>query len=141
MGQYDAAVSAADAYLAAPGSKAADEAAYLKAIALYNAEKFDAAVQAADAVLKAYPKSVWVRKALYLKGTALARQRKFEAAEAIYEAEAHRLLSAARKQEIAGIIVKFADQLATEPDPKDIGATPPNFAKAYEIYPQQPRSR
>jgi len=130
---YAAAVTAADAYLAAPG-KAADEAAYLKAVALFHGEKFDAAVEAADVVLKAHANSPWVRKALFLKGNALSRLRKFEAAEAIYEAEAHRLLSGARKKEIAGIIVKYADQLATEPDPKDIGAPPANFAKAYSLY-------
>jgi uncharacterized protein YfaS (alpha-2-macroglobulin family)/tetratricopeptide (TPR) repeat protein len=131
--QYDAAVAAADAYIAATG-KLADEAAYLKAVALFHAGKFDAAADAAEVVLKQYAASPWSRKAMFLKGSALARARKFEQAEKVYEAEANRLLSGARKKEIAGIIVKYADQLATEPDRKDIAAPPANYAKAYSLY-------
>ena len=131
--QYDEAVAAADAYLKAPG-KGADEAAYLKAVALFHAGKHDAAAEAADVVIKQHAASPWVRKATFLKGSALSRARKFEAAEAIYEAEANRLLSGARKKEIAGIIVKYADHLATEPDPKDVGAVPANYPKAYTLY-------
>ena len=131
--QFDAAAAAADGYMKTPG-KFADEAAYLKAVALLHAGKFDEAALAADVVLKQHAASIWFRKATFLKASALSKARKFEAAEAIYETEANRLLSGARKKEIAGIIVKFADQLSIEPARNDIGALPANHGKAYSLY-------
>ncbi len=130
---YAAAVTAADDYVKA-GGKLADEAAYLKATALFNAARFGECVEAADVVLKQHVKSPWFRKALFLKGSSLARQRRFDLAEAIYEEEAQRILSGGRKKEVAGVIVQFADELAKDVDPKDVGATPPNYAKAYNLY-------
>ena len=62
------------------------------------------------------------------------QQRKFRQAEVIYEQEAHRLLSAARKHEIARVLVDFADALATVPAANDLSAPPPNYQKAYNLY-------
>ncbi|MEX2213974.1 MAG: tetratricopeptide repeat protein [Phycisphaeraceae bacterium] len=131
--QYDEAVKAADAYLKGTG-KAMDEAIYLKATAHLSAGRFAEAVTATDALLSKHPKSTWYAKALFMKGTALARQRKFKEAEAIFEAEAIALLAPQRKREIAGVIVKFADALAVEPDAKDLSAPKPDYGKAYNLY-------
>jgi len=128
--QYDRAVG----LLGKVAGADAAEAAYLKALALYYAKKDPAAVRAADIVITKHAKSPWHRKARFLKARALVRQRKFAPAEAIYADEANRLLSEARKQEIASVIIRFADALAKTPDPDDVGAAPPNFTKAYKLY-------
>jgi len=115
------------------GAEAA-EATYLRALSLYYAKKDDQAVKAADVVIAKHAKSPWFRKARFLKAAALVRQRKFAPAEVIYAAEANRLLSEARKQETADVIIQFADALATKPKADDIGAPPANYAKAYKLY-------
>ena len=120
--------------LAKIGGPEAAEAAYLRALALYYARKDDQAVAAADVVITKHAKSPWFRKARFLKAAALVRRRKFAPAEAIYADEANRLLSEARKQETAGVIIKFADALAAKPKADDVGAPPPNYAKAYKLY-------
>jgi len=121
--------------LAEAGREAkADEAMYLKALSLHYAGKHAAAIKAADALIARRPASPWKPKARFLKAKAMIELRDFKGAEAIYEAEANRLLSEARKQEVAGVIIKFADALATKPDPDDVGAPPPNYTKAYNLY-------
>ena len=128
--QYDRAARLLDKVA---GDDAA-EAAYLKALALYYAKKDPAAVKAADVVIRKYAASAWHRKARFLKARALIRQRKFAPAEAIYAAEANRLLSEARKRQIASVIIRFADALGTRPKADDVGAAAPNYAKAYKLY-------
>ncbi len=118
---------------AARGAKG-DEAMYLKALALHYAGRHKEAVTAADAMIAKHPTSPWMRKGRFLKAKAMIELRDFNGAEAIYEGEANRLLSEARKQEVAGVIIKFADALAAKPDPNDVGAPPPNYSKAYNLY-------
>ena len=131
--QFERAVAALDQALTGK-LEHLDEALYLRALALYYAGKHAASVKAADAVIVEHKTSPWFRKARFLKAVALTRQRKFKAAEAIYEAEANRLLSEPRKQKIAGVIIKFADALATKPGPNDLAAPPPNYHKAHQLY-------
>jgi len=132
-GQYDAALKTLDEYLATK-PKDADEAHHLKAVAFFHHGKYAEAAVAADNVIKEFEDSSWVRKAKYLKAQALLKQKKFQQAEAIYEKEANRLLSEARKRDIAGVYTKFADALATKPHPDDVGAPPPNYGRAYNLY-------
>lgn len=134
-GQYDEAISAADAALKAK-VKAADEALYLKALAQFQKRDFDGAVATADQLLKDHPQSAWRYKAAFLKARSLVSQRQWEPAEKIYEAEAHRLLSNDRKKDIAGVLIRFADDLATEPGRNDVGAPPADYGKAYRLYHQ-----
>ena len=119
--QYDTAAELADVVVAA-NPKDADEARYLKALALYYGDKPAVALTAVDELVAKHPNSPWLRKARFLKAMAYTKQRDFKPAEAIYDAEAHRLLSDARKQEIAGVLIGFADALAKEPDPNDPAA-------------------
>ena len=130
---FDDAVELLTEAIAAGGEKA-DEATYLKALALHYAGKHDEAIRTADAVLRKYKGSPWLRKATFLKALSLVEKRQFKAAEAIYEAEANRLLSEKRKLRIAGVIIRFADALAAKPDPDDVGAPPPNYPKACNLY-------
>lgn len=130
---YDAAVKAADKYLA-DKPKQGDAALYLKATAQYHAKQYDACATTAGIVMAKHQKSKWFHKAVFLKGDALSMQRKFKEAEALFEVEAHRLLASERKKEIANIVVRYADALAKKPDENDPGAPKPNYTKAYQIY-------
>lgn len=131
--QYAEAASMADAYIKGNG-KQQDQALYLKALAEHYAKSHEASIKSADQVIKEHPKSAWYFKALYLKAQNFAALKRFQEAETIYSGEAFRLLGDARKQEIAGLIVQFADALAKPADPKDVGAPPPNYQKAYNLY-------
>ena len=130
---YTPAVALADKLIAAKDAEA-DEALYLKALALFNAKKYPEAASAADQLAESFPKSVWRYKATFLKAQALVEQKKFQDAAAIYQAEATRLLAAGRKQELVGVIAAFADKLATPADPKVPDAPQPDFNKAYNLY-------
>ena len=64
----------------------ADEAGYLKALALYYDKKYDDAIDACEGGITRGEKNVWLRKTLFLKAQSLTRLRKFKEAEAIYSA-------------------------------------------------------
>lgn len=131
--RYEPAIALADKLIAAKDARA-DEAQYLKALALFNAKQFAEAAIVVDQHAAAFPESDWRFKATFLKAQALVEQRQFQPAAAIYQREAARLLAAGRKQELIGVIVAFADKLATRPDPKVPDAPQPDFQKAYQLY-------
>ncbi len=112
----------------------ADQLRYLKARALYLDGDLETCLDTLAEFAERHPNSEWQRKARFLQARVYADQKEFEQAEDIYDAEAHRLLSAARKEEVTRVIVAFADDLATEPDEDELDATPPNYVKAYNLY-------
>ena len=112
----------------------ADEAQYLKALVLHYQGQHEPAIAAADVVLTQYKDSVWRQKALFLKAQAMVQQKNYRGAEEIYAAEAQRLLGAARKHEVAGVLVKFADAMATKADPHDVGACRRTTREAGNLY-------
>ncbi|MGH7201510.1 MAG: tetratricopeptide repeat protein, partial [Planctomycetaceae bacterium] len=57
-----------------------------------------------------FPESAWVARARFGRADVLARQRNYRAAGEIYQAEARRLLSDGRRDELAGIYLEFADR-------------------------------
>ena len=130
---YDQAIAMADKIIAAKDPKA-DEAHYLKALALFQAKKYPDAATAADQLSVSFPKSAWRFKATFLKAQSLIEQKKFQEAAALYKSEANRLLAAERKQELVGVIVAFADKLSAKPDPNVPDAPKPDFQKAYNLY-------
>ena len=127
------AVELADQVVAAKDA-AADQAIYLKADALMLAKKFPEAIAAADKLMADFPQSPWVHKAVFLKAQALVEQKKFADAGDIYAVEAARILSAERKQALAGEILGFAEKLEAKPDPNAPDAPKQDFAKAYSLY-------
>jgi hypothetical protein len=122
-GLWEQAVTLAEASLARPG-EGADETLYLQALALHHLGRDEASIAAARRLVSGHPASPWLRKARFLESRGLVRLGRFEQAEAIYEEEAHRLLSADRKRQIASVLIEFARELSTEPDPSDPGALP-----------------
>lgn len=130
---WDQALPLLEAHLQTKAADA-DEALYLKALVLHYREQHDEAIAAARAVLAQFKDSVWRQKALFLTAQAMVQQKNYRGAEELYEAEALRLLGAARKHDVAGVLVKFADAMATKGDPHDVGALPPNYPRAGNLY-------
>ena len=130
---YGPAMVMADKIIAAKDPNA-DEAHYLKALALFHAKKFSEAATAADQLPVSFPQSAWRFKATFLKAQSLIEQKQFQPAAALYQSEATRLLAADRKQELVGVIVTFADKLATTPNLHVPDAPKPDFQKAYNLY-------
>ena len=128
---YDPAIALADKLIAAKDPKA-DEAHYLKALALFHAKKFAEAATVADQLAEAFPQSAWRFKATFLKAQALVEQKQFQQAAAIYQSEAARLLAAERKQELVGVIVAFADKLTAKPDPNVPDAPEAGFPESLQ---------
>jgi len=133
---YSTAITAADALPAATEEFAKADAAYLKAVALFLSKKYQETESACAAHVKSFPDSVWNKKVRFLQARALIEQKKHKEAEAIFSAEAERLLSTDRKHRIAMILIKFADDLSAEPDPADLNALPADHARAYSLYNQ-----
>lgn len=113
------------------------ESHYLNALALFHQGKLSAARAQAERLVTAKPNSRWVHKARFLAAECLIRQRGFPKAVQILRAQAKRLLSAQRKREVCGVILRFADALARVPDPNDpneLDKPRPDYRKAYTLY-------
>jgi alpha-2-macroglobulin len=131
--EYKVAVVALDKVIAAKKERV-DEAVYLKALAQYYDKQYDACITTCDKLAADHKDSSWRYKGRFLKAGAFVQKRDYKSAETIYAAESKRLLSAVRKQDVAGVIIHFADALATKRDKDDLKAPPPNFQKAYSLY-------
>lgn len=107
-----------------------DYLAYLKGWALCLGKQYGPAVAALEQVDKQYPKSPWARRARFAKAVAMARKGDFQNAELVYRSEAGVLLSADRKQELAGIYLSYADGYFRPPKPDE----KPNHQLALEFY-------
>ena len=145
--QFEAAIKQIDGALDTAGNQR-DFLLYLKGLALFYNNQFTDAIQVCDQLLRAHPDSAWGGKTTFLKAQSHFKNRAFEQAEAIYSAEVDRLLSAARKSEIAQVYIELAEALAPMP-PKspnsegddsqkdgnvDLDVPPPNYEKAYQLY-------
>jgi tetratricopeptide (TPR) repeat protein len=116
----------------AAGEKDADQEwlAYLKARALYLAGSYEDSVSSFKTAEQKFPDSRWQRRYRFGRALALARKGDFQAAEQIYRPEAEHLLSADRKQELAGIYLEFADNYFKPADEQK----QPDYNKALEFY-------
>ena len=116
------------------GIPADDRAAYLRATALFLDGNYAASEEVTTALIEGRPDSKWIAKARYLLARALIEQQKHQAAERIYATEAARIFSTTRKQGLAERLITFADKLSRDPDPDELGALPPDHAKALGLY-------
>ncbi len=104
------AVELLDKLLAEPKPANPDYLTYMKARALAEQEKFAEATALYDAIEKNFPQSPWLARSRFGRGAILAKQRNYQGAAAIYRAEAERLLSTGRTDELTGIYLEFADK-------------------------------
>jgi len=107
---------------------------YLKALSLYYDKNYTDSIKSCDEIITEFDKSPWYRKAIFLKADCFIQSKNFTEAEKIYNQEVQRLLSSARKEEIAGVYFRFAEALSYVPTKTELNVPPPNYAKAYEMY-------
>ncbi|MDB5385050.1 MAG: hypothetical protein JWM11_696 [Planctomycetaceae bacterium] len=110
---------------------------YLKGRALTELDAHDPAIATFLKLEKEYPKSPWYARSRFGQAAVLAKKRDYQAAGVIYKAEAERLLSAGRRDELTAIYLEFADRYfdgcpAVGPKPK----CEPDFAQAINYYQQ-----
>jgi tetratricopeptide (TPR) repeat protein len=110
---------------------------YLKGRALTELDAHDPAIATFLKLEKDYPKSPWYARSRFGQAAVLAKKRDYQAAGAIYKAEAERLLSAGRRDELTAIYLEFADHYydgspAVGPKPK----FDPDYAQAIKYYQQ-----
>ncbi|MBI5432692.1 MAG: outer membrane protein assembly factor BamD [Planctomycetes bacterium] len=107
---------------------------YLRGTVLARAKQNDAAFAAFDAVERASPPSEWRHKARFARADLLRELGRAKDAEAIYEAEARRLLSESRQEELAKIYLDAADALSTPPAKPTPNAPPLDWNRAAVLY-------
>jgi hypothetical protein len=131
--QFSEAVKLVDSMLSGVKSDR-DYLIYLKALSLYYDKKYADATKSCDEIIVEHDKSPWYKKAIFLKAECFIQSKNFAEAEKIYNQEVQRLLSSARKEEIAGVYFRFAEALSYKPGKNELNIQPPNYGKAYEIY-------
>jgi tetratricopeptide (TPR) repeat protein len=135
---YAGAVEILDGDLAAMAEKdkafSADELLYLSAIARFHLKDYAAAEASCDRLLKDFPDSEWLHKAVFLKAKTRVARNDYEKAIGIYETESKRLFAPERKAEIARDLIRFAEIFGENPASDDIGAPAPDYDRAYQLY-------
>jgi uncharacterized protein YfaS (alpha-2-macroglobulin family)/tetratricopeptide (TPR) repeat protein len=127
--KYDDAIKEIDKLLVDKATKSPEYLRYLKGRAQHLKQDYDAAIATFDSVTKDDKSSLAIR-ARFAKAVSLARKGDYRGAEVIYKAEAERVLSLDRKQEIANVYLEFADAYFK---PTKIDQQP-DYAKALEYY-------
>lgn len=130
---YSAAVRELDKLLAA-GADGTDYWLYLKGLAVLRLGNLDEAIALFGEVEAKHPKSPWLAKARYARAEAHLQRRQYAEAEAIYEAEAVRLMDPKRKDDLARRLLAFADKYATPKDPAKPDSPEPDYGRAYKLY-------
>jgi TolA-binding protein len=80
-------------------------------------------------LLKEYPKGKWFLKARFRQAAAYLAKKEYAAAERIFEEEAERLMSGERKDRIASVYVKFAEEAMSPADK----LVKPDYDKAFRL--------
>jgi len=107
---FAGAVTVIDAALGKGDGPATDYLLYLKGRALVELNKADEALAAYAQIEEKFPKGEWVSRARFGRADILVRARNYQAAGQVYRAEAERLLSRSRKDQLAAIYLEFADR-------------------------------
>lgn len=106
---FAAAVAAIDAALATPEAENVAFLLYLKGRSLTESGNTEAALAAYQQIVQEHPESDWASRARFGIADVYVRSRNYQLAAQIYQAEAGRLLSRERKDELAAIYLEFAD--------------------------------
>jgi len=132
--EYSRAIKQLDTLIAGGNEERQDYLLYLKCLGQFYEKDFSSAIANCERFLSKYKESDWHWKAIFLKAQCHLRLKQFREAEEIYETEAKRLLSSARKEEVASAYVRFAEALSRKPAKDELDAPPPNYEKAYNLY-------
>ena len=132
--EYSRAIKQLDTLIAGGNEERQDYLLYLKCLGHFYEKDFSSAIANCERFLSKYKESDWHWKAVFLKAQCHLRLKQFREAEEIYETEAKRLLSSARKEEVASAYVRFAEALSRKPAKDELDAPPPNYEKAYNLY-------
>ncbi|MBX3441047.1 MAG: tetratricopeptide repeat protein [Planctomyces sp.] len=134
------AVARIDARLAQAGTPAVDYLMYLKGRAQMDADLLDDAAATFAALEQQHPDSEWRSRARFGRAEILVRARNYLAAGQIYKAEAERLLSRGRKDELARVYLEYADRYFDGVPASDpVGARQPDYAQALAFYQEVPK--
>jgi TolA-binding protein len=132
--EYAEAVALIDKLAAEPKAPRA-RLLYAKGRALYQAGKYDDAINAFGVVEKEFARDAWARRSRFARAVALAKKGDFASAEMLYRAEAEYLLSHERKQELADVYLSFARKYAKPRDEKSpADQPPPDYPKALQFF-------
>ncbi|MAG92463.1 MAG: hypothetical protein CMJ48_01750, partial [Planctomycetaceae bacterium] len=107
---FGKAVTLIDAALKTGKPSAPDYLLYLRGRAQTQLKQFDAGRLTFETLESDYPESLWVARSRFGRADILVRQRDYQKAGEIYRAAAQRLLSAGRRDELAGIYLDFANR-------------------------------
>lgn len=132
-GEYDRAVKRLDRELAEEKDNA-DYILFLKGLACRYSGKAKLAVNTFLKLERSFPESEWIYKARFHRAEAHRALRQFKEAEAIYEAEAVRLMAEGRKGALAGIYLAFADKLSAPQDKSRPDSPKPDYNRACNLY-------
>ena len=78
--------------------------------------------------------AAFARKSRFARAELLRQMRRHEQAEAIWSAEAGRLLSGSRKQELSQIYLELADELSQPQNPSQPASIAPDYLRAAALY-------
>ncbi len=126
-GRYDEAMSLLDKRISADEER--EYSLYLKGLVLYYKEDYGRCIKTLSQLIEEYPNGKWFYKARFRQAAAYLAKREYQAAEEIFEQEAERLMSGDRKDRIAGVYIKFAEESISPPDT----LTVPDYDKGYRL--------
>ncbi|WP_167546677.1 tetratricopeptide repeat protein [Stieleria maiorica] len=133
--RYQDAIKAIESELQTDDTADSDYLLYLKALALSHLDRRDDAVAAYLELEQKYPGSDWISRSRFGRAAVAVADRQYNVAGEIYRAEAERLLSRGRKNELAKIYLEFADRFfegVPSNDPAKVKQ--PDFSQALEYY-------
>ncbi|EMI19147.1 protein containing Alpha-2-macroglobulin [Rhodopirellula maiorica SM1] len=107
---FDLAVKRIDEALEKRSTASRDYLQYLKANALAESGRDDDAIAAFKTLERQHPDSVWVPRSRFGRAHVMVLRHQYKDAGEIYAAEAKRLLSRGRKDELAKLYLEFADR-------------------------------
>jgi uncharacterized protein YfaS (alpha-2-macroglobulin family)/tetratricopeptide (TPR) repeat protein len=111
-----------------------DYAVWLKALALFKAGEYHKALEVCLKEANTKPENQWLAKVRFLTADIYIQKKDFKSAQKIYREEAIRLLSLERKDQVAGVYLRFAEMLSYKPKADELNVPPPDYKKAYAYY-------
>ncbi|TWU06037.1 tetratricopeptide repeat protein [Stieleria varia] len=129
------AVKAIDRQLGQDATPDRDYLTYLKAVVQDSAGQPDDALESYKALERLFPDSPWTSRARFGRAGIAAASRDYGKAGEIYRAEAQRLLSRGRKDELSQIYLEFADRYFEGVPAKDPSQEKqPDYKQALEYF-------